>query len=99
MSMNGTRHYDAAIIGAGQGGKPLAIAMAAAGTGRAAVGRVIDRYLAEGSKLCRLQTEKQTIHPRDLLPDKRRALIEGGVHHLWGDREEVACHRHGGRGD
>ena len=29
--MNGTRHYDAAIIGAGQGEKPLAIAMAAAG--------------------------------------------------------------------
>ena len=31
MSVNGTRHYDAAIIGAGQGGKPLTIAMAAAG--------------------------------------------------------------------
>jgi hypothetical protein len=43
----------------------------------AAVGRVIDRYLAEGSKLRRLQTEKQTIHPRDLPPHKRRALIEG----------------------
>jgi hypothetical protein len=38
------------------------------------VGRVIDRYLAE---LRRLQTEKQTIHPRDLPPDKRRALIKG----------------------
>jgi cation diffusion facilitator CzcD-associated flavoprotein CzcO len=34
--MNGTRHYDAAIIGAGQDGKPLAIAMAAAGTARRA---------------------------------------------------------------
>jgi hypothetical protein len=31
LSVNGTRHYDAAIIGAGQGGKPLTIAMAASG--------------------------------------------------------------------
>jgi hypothetical protein len=37
------------------------------------VGRVINRYLAE---LRRLQTEKQTIRPRDLPPNKRRALIE-----------------------
>ena len=41
-----------------------------------AVVRVIDRYLSEEAELCRLQTEKQTIHPRDLPPDKRRALIE-----------------------
>jgi hypothetical protein len=37
------------------------------------VGRVIVRYLAE---LRRFQSEKQTIHPRDLPPDKRLALIE-----------------------
>ena len=88
--MNGTRHYDAAIIGAGQGRKPLALAAACTGRDHrmgarrrlrreeidAAVGWIIDRYLAEGSKLRRLQIEKQIIHPRDLLPDKRRALIE-----------------------
>jgi pyruvate/2-oxoglutarate dehydrogenase complex dihydrolipoamide dehydrogenase (E3) component len=37
--MNGTRHYDAAIIGTGQGGKPLAAAMAAAGYGTAIIER------------------------------------------------------------
>jgi hypothetical protein len=42
----------------------------------AAVGRVIDRYLAEEAELRRLQTEKQTIHLRDVPPDKRRALIK-----------------------
>jgi hypothetical protein len=41
-----------------------------------AVVRVIDRYLAEEAELHRLQSERQTIHPRDLPPDKRRALIE-----------------------
>jgi hypothetical protein len=41
-----------------------------------AVVRVGDRYLSEEAELRRLQTEKQTIHPRDLPPDKRRALIE-----------------------
>jgi hypothetical protein len=41
-----------------------------------AVVRVIDRYLSEEAELLRLQTKKQTIHPRDLPPDKRRALIE-----------------------
>jgi hypothetical protein len=40
-----------------------------------AVVRVIDRYLAEEAGLCGLKSEKQTIHPRDLPPDKRRALI------------------------
>jgi hypothetical protein len=38
--------------------------------------RVVDRYLSEEAELRGLQTEKQTIHPRDLPPDKRRALIE-----------------------
>jgi pyruvate/2-oxoglutarate dehydrogenase complex dihydrolipoamide dehydrogenase (E3) component len=37
--VNGTQHYDAAIIGAGQGGKPFAIAMAAAGYGTAIIER------------------------------------------------------------
>ena len=41
-----------------------------------AVVHVIDRYLAEEAELRRLQSEKQTIHPRDLPPDKRRALVE-----------------------
>jgi hypothetical protein len=41
-----------------------------------AVVHVIDRYLAEEAEFRRLQSEKQTIHPRDLRPDKRRALIE-----------------------
>ncbi len=41
-----------------------------------AVVRVIDRYLSEEAELRGLQTEKQTIHPRDLPPDKRQALIE-----------------------
>ena len=41
-----------------------------------AVVRVVDRYLSDEAKLRGLQTEKQTIHPRDLPPDKRRALIE-----------------------
>ena len=41
-----------------------------------AVVRLVDRYLSEEAELRRLQTEKQTIHPRDLPPDKRRDLIE-----------------------
>ena len=41
-----------------------------------AVVHVIDRYLAEEAELRRLQSEKQTIHPRDLPLAKRRALIE-----------------------
>ncbi len=41
-----------------------------------AVVRVVDRYLSEEAELRGLQTEKQTIHPRDLPPDRRRALIE-----------------------
>ena len=38
--------------------------------------RIIDRYLSEEANLCRLQSEKQTIHPRHLPPGKRRALID-----------------------
>jgi hypothetical protein len=41
-----------------------------------AVVHVIDRYLTEEAELRRLQSEKQTIHPRDLPPDKRQVLIE-----------------------
>jgi hypothetical protein len=37
---------------------------------------VIDRYLAEEAEFRRLQSEKQTIHPKDLPPDMRQALIE-----------------------
>jgi hypothetical protein len=42
--VNGTRHYDAAIIGTGQGGKPLAAAMAA---GSSVCRRAIRRFLLE----------------------------------------------------
>jgi hypothetical protein len=41
-----------------------------------AVVNVIDRYLAEEAELRGLQSEKQTIHPRDIPPAKRRELIE-----------------------
>ncbi|MGI8650881.1 MAG: hypothetical protein ACR2KW_10980 [Rubrobacter sp.] len=41
-----------------------------------AVVRLIDQYLAEEAELRNLQSDKQTIHPRDLPPDKREALIE-----------------------
>lgn len=41
-----------------------------------AVVGVIDRYLAEDAELRGLQSGKQTIHPRDLTPDQRRALID-----------------------
>jgi hypothetical protein len=41
-----------------------------------AVVNVVDRYLAEEAELRGLQSEKQTIHPRDLSAEKRRALIE-----------------------
>jgi len=41
-----------------------------------AVVHIIDHYLTEEAELRRLQSEKQTIHPRDLPPDKRQALIE-----------------------
>lgn len=41
-----------------------------------AVVQVIDRYLAEEAELRGLQSEKQTIHPNDLPPDRRRALMD-----------------------
>ena len=41
-----------------------------------AVVRVVDRYLSEEARLRGLQSEKQTIHPTDLPPDRRRALVE-----------------------
>ena len=37
--------------------------------------RLIDRYLAEEAQLRNLQSDKQTIHPRDLPPQKREELI------------------------
>jgi hypothetical protein len=40
-----------------------------------AVVRLVDRYLAEEAQLRNLQSDKQTIHPRDLPPQKREALI------------------------
>ena len=40
-----------------------------------AVVRLIDRYLAEEANHRNLQSDKQTIHPRDLPPQKREALI------------------------
>ena len=41
-----------------------------------AIVRVIDRFLSEEAKLRALYGEKQTVHPRDLPPDKRRAFVE-----------------------
>ncbi len=38
--------------------------------------RLIDRYLAEEAQTRNLQSDKQTIHPRDLPPQKREALID-----------------------
>ena len=40
-----------------------------------AIVRLIDRYLSEEGQLRNLQSDKQTIHPRDLPPQKREALI------------------------
>ncbi|CAN5555095.1 MAG: hypothetical protein M3494_13615 [Actinomycetota bacterium] len=39
-----------------------------------AIVRLIDQYLSEEATLRNLQSDKQTIHPRDLPPDKREAL-------------------------
>ena len=41
-----------------------------------AIVRLIDQYLAEEATNRNLQSDKQTIHPRDLPPDKREALID-----------------------
>ncbi len=41
-----------------------------------AIVRLIDRYVSEEAEFRNLQSEKQTIHPRDLPPDKRQALID-----------------------
>lgn len=41
-----------------------------------AIVRLIDQYLSEEAELRSLQSDKQTIHPRDLPPDKRQALID-----------------------
>jgi hypothetical protein len=41
-----------------------------------AIVRLIDQYLSEEASLRNLQSDKQTIHPRDLPPDKREALID-----------------------
>ena len=40
-----------------------------------AIVRLIDQYLAEEAVQRNLQSDKQTIHPRDLPPEKREALI------------------------
>ena len=40
-----------------------------------AIVRLIDQYLAEEATSRSLQSDKQTIHPRDLPPDKREALV------------------------
>lgn len=40
-----------------------------------AIVRLIDQYLGEEAELRNLQSDKQTIHPRDLPPNKREALI------------------------
>jgi hypothetical protein len=40
-----------------------------------AIVRLIDHYLTEEASNRNLQSDKQTIHPRDLPPHKREALI------------------------
>lgn len=52
-----------------------------------AVVAVIDRYLAEEAELRGLQSDKQTIHPNDLPPDKRKSLIDE-VFAILGDDSE-----------
>ena len=52
-----------------------------------AVVRVIDRFLSEEARLRGLDSERQTIHPRDLPPGKRRALIEE-VFAILGERRK-----------
>jgi hypothetical protein len=54
-----------------------------------AVVHVIDRYLAEEAELRRLQSEKQTIHPRDLPPEKAPGADRGGVRDPCGHEDEV----------
>jgi hypothetical protein len=51
---------------------------------------VIDRYLTEDAEIRRLQSEKQTIHPRDLPPDKRQALIEEVLAILANSRKRLS---------
>ena len=41
-----------------------------------AVVRVVDQYVSEEAELRGLRSEKQAIHPSDLPPAKRRALVE-----------------------
>ncbi|MEJ7631714.1 MAG: hypothetical protein WKF28_04355 [Rubrobacteraceae bacterium] len=46
--------------------------------------RLIDQYLAEEAIDRNLQSDKQTIHPRDLPPEKREALINE-IYEILGD--------------
>jgi hypothetical protein len=41
-----------------------------------AVVRIVDRYLSEEAEFRGLRSEKPAVHPRDLPPDKRRALVK-----------------------
>ncbi|CAN5565614.1 hypothetical protein BH24ACT21_BH24ACT21_17720 [soil metagenome] len=52
-----------------------------------AIVRLIDQYLAEEATTRNLQSDKQTIHPRDLPPDKREALIDEIFDILRDDRK------------
>jgi hypothetical protein len=51
---------------------------------------VIDRYLTEEAEIRRLQSERQTVHPRDLPPDKRQALIEEVLAILANSRKRLS---------
>jgi len=51
-----------------------------------AIVRLIDQYLSEEATLRNLQSDKQTIHPRDLPPEKREALINDVFEILKDDR-------------
>jgi len=71
---------------------------------------VVNRYLFEEAELYRLQSETQTIYPRDLAPDKRRALIEevfailgrlrrGSLPPTWLTQGSKACSGRAGTGN
>ncbi len=49
-----------------------------------AIVRLIDQYLSEEATARNLQSDKQTIHPRDLPPEKREALINE-IYEILGD--------------
>src|SRR3712207_6028049 len=52
-----------------------------------AVVRIVDRYLSEEAEFRGLRSEKQAVHPRDLPPVRRQALVEE-VFAILGETED-----------